>query len=180
MAAHTRVMTWLGSIFFIYFILFFFSVVLERFVVYGRLARQMVPFFCLLTAYGLERLRTLQPPRQRLAVVLCLLALQTGYNLYQPVTQIFTTEFLRAAARAKREAPGTYDLVYPEHFYPEPVPRELPPHDVVLSARHPLQYFPNQYEGFTPSARQAMRSIDITMRLIREKPKPARPVKVRQ
>ena len=177
LAAHKRVATWLGAVLFIYFVLFFCSVVLERFVVYGRLSRQMVPFLCLLSAYGLERLRTLRPRRPRLAVVLCVVVLQAGYNLYPPMTQVFTKEFLRAAARAERETPGIYDLVYPEHFYPEPEPRELPPHVVVLSARHPLQYLPNQYEGYTPSARRAMRSIDITMRLIREKPNPARPAK---
>jgi len=175
-AAHRRVATWLGAVLGIYFVLFFGSVVLERFVVYGRLARQMVPFLCLLGAYTLERLRTLRPARPRLAVVLGLLAVQASYNLYQPVTQVFTAEFLRAAARAQRAIPGSYALVYPEHFYPEPERRELPPHEVVLSARHPLQYLPNQYEGFTPSARRAMRSIDISMRLIRTKPEPARPV----
>ena len=37
---------------------------------------------------------------------------------------------------------------------------------VIKEARHPLQYLPYQYEGYSPAQRQALRSTDIRMRII--------------
>ncbi len=44
---------WAGGILFIYLCLFIPSVILKYFVVYGRLARQLIPFLVLLSAQGM-------------------------------------------------------------------------------------------------------------------------------
>jgi hypothetical protein len=140
------------------------SVWLEMFVVYGRLARQLVPFFCLASAAALgdmhrSRLRTM--PMLMRAIVVAV-ALQGIANLVVPLRQWFPEEFLRS----EPGVPGMV-AVYTSHIYPVPEPVTLPKrYRVVREAPHPLQFLPYQYEGYTPAQRSALRATDIRMRLI--------------
>lgn len=146
---------------------------LHRFVVYGRLARPLVPFFCLVAAHEIERLRTAPSRGLRLAapVVPALVALQAAFNLRGPLTQIFPEEFRDGGApRVTGLAAGDDTWVNAEHIYSEPRPVSLAGTETVLAARHPLAYLPFQYEGYTPEQRAALRRADLTMRLVVVRP----------
>jgi len=175
---------WLLSLLWLYGGLVLFSVGLHKFVVYGRIVRTMVPFFCLLTAFVVQDL--LARRRARLLVVTAALAglvLQAGWNFRVPLTQVFPREFVHRAqcqfpdlavdadalafGPDQVDASGDYRLIYAKHIWPEPVPLNLPPHDELLAAAHPLQFPPYQYEGFGPAQRAHLRDMDIRMRLVR-------------
>lgn len=146
------------------------SVVLEQFVVYGRLARHLVPFFCLITAAELERLRTTgaNAGRRLVPVLAIALLVQTALNFQQPLRQWFPDDFQYAHGHlAAGNAATEYIWTYSRHIYPVPEPLALPPdHTVVASAPHPLQFLPYQYEGYAPAERGALRATDISMRLV--------------
>jgi hypothetical protein len=156
---------------FIYGSLVTTSVVTHTLVVYGRLARQLVPFFCLLTAAALSDAVLSMSPRTRVLftrVVGLLLVAQAAFNFATPVRQVFPADFLREARRDPR-VPAGADLIVvnAKHLYPGPEAVTLPPRYTVLRrAAHPLQYLPYQYEGYPPSRREALRSADIEMKLL--------------
>lgn len=159
------------GIVFIYALLVTCSVVLNAFTVYGRLARPLVPFLCLITAAVIVRAWEARPQYQRgvLALVAVLvLAIQTLVNFTPPLRQEFPREFVpkaeAAVARAGLREPA---IVYAHHIYPIPEQVTMVPGAVIeAQASHPLQYLPYQYEGFTPAQREALRSTDIRMRAL--------------
>jgi hypothetical protein len=147
------------------------SVVTHTFVVYGRLARQLVPFLCLITAAALSRAVPSLAPRARLrfaGAAAVVLLVQAGFNFMTPLRQVFPAEFLRDA-RSDGRIPADADVVAinAKRLYPGPEAVTLPPHYTVLSrAAHPLQFLPYQYEGYPPAQRAALRSADIEMKLL--------------
>ena len=144
------------------------SVVLGRMVVYGRLARQLVPFFCIVTALFLERVRSSAPRGKALVgIVSALAACQAVVNFHRPLTQVFPLEFRRMAAVAATVAgPGKYEVLFAEFIYPVP-PAVSTDGRTILERPHPLEFLPFQYEGWTPDERSAIRASDIRMRLVR-------------
>ena len=154
----------------VYGCLFLFSVVLRRLVVYGRLARQMVPFFCILTGVFLERIRSSSSRGSALVWMAgALAACQAIVNFHRPVTQVFFPEFRRMAAEASAAAgPGDYEVLFAEFIYPLPPAIPVPPGRIILARPHPLEFLPFQYEGWTPEERSAVRASDIRMRLLRK------------
>jgi hypothetical protein len=150
------------------------SVALQKFVVYGRLARQLVPFFCLITVATLHAGYVAMSPRARrlsAAAVITALIVQSTFNFMTPLRQVFPPEILQAAHDVAL-APGVRVLaVNAKHLYPGPEPAvALPASSLILQTPHPLQYLPYQYEGYSPAQRAALRSTDISMRLLRIPP----------
>jgi len=157
-----------AGILFIYGFMVLTSVGLNKFVVYGRLVRQLVPFFCLLTAYQLQHLRGVHGGIRRAFPILCtMLVLQAAFNFRVPLQQVFPSDFVRKANKTAEALEGgrTANLLFAHHLYPVPEDPRLPPHTILLQERHPIQFLPNQYEGYTPEERSALRSMDISMRL---------------
>jgi hypothetical protein len=158
------------GIFFIYGTLVVFSVVLEKFVVYGRLARQLVPFCGILAALFLERLWTSTPKGRFLVmVVLAAAVFQAAVNFQQALTQVYPVEFRRLASEAEvPTAAGEYKLLCADLIINL---ESLPVKEsgkIIIQKRHPLQFLPSQYEGLTPDQRSKLRTNDISMRLILE------------
>jgi len=156
---------------FTYAALVSFSVVLDEFAVYGRLARQIVPFFCLLSASVTIRAWRACPDRQRTPLTLVavlVLVIQATLNFNRPLRQEFPREFLlRAEAAVARAGAQEPAIVYAHHLFPTPKPFTMAPGSVIVAqAAHPLQFLPYQYEGFTPNQRDVLRSSDIRMRMI--------------
>jgi len=149
------------------------SVGLEKMVVYGRQARQLVPFACILTAAALDRLWIPAPGRRLLAatIVAGVLA-QAALNFREPLTQVFPAEFRRLAEHERPAGGAPTLLLFAEHIYPIPAPVPAEAGAVLLARRHPLQFLPYQYEGYTPEERAALRSADIRMRLVLAVPAP--------
>jgi len=141
------------------------STLLQRFVVYGRLARPLVPFLCLTAAGVLGLLiRRLPGPQRRAAIALSALAIvvQAALNFRDPLRQVFPAEFV---ARVTREYPGPRVFVNARHLYPGPEPVEAPAgYREIASERHPLEFLPYQYEGYTAGERRVLRAADIRMR----------------
>jgi hypothetical protein len=144
------------------------SVWLEKFVVYGRLARPLVPFLCLLAAYQLLRLRNENEYGKRaLPILITLAMLQAAVNFYTPLTQVFPYRFEQQVKQATERSgyKNTREhFAHPMYPGPEKVP-SYPDHQIALRAPHPLEYLPYQYEAFSPEQRSALQSADISMRL---------------
>jgi hypothetical protein len=154
---------------FIYGMLVLFSVGLEVFVVYGRLVRQLVPFFCLLSAAALTRLRGSASLAYRAVANVAILAaaVQVLANFAQPLRQSFPAELNREAAAIRDLGQTRVLTINARHFYPSPPPVTLPSRfRVIREARHPLEFLPYQYEGYNPRQREILRNTDITMRII--------------
>lgn len=166
----------LGAVVVIYACLALSSSVFDKFVVYGRLVRQLVPFLCLLAAFGLERLRGVPGWGSRaFAGAMALILVCAGVDFHRPLTQVFPREFEDAVREIGMARPGRYHLVQAVHIYPEAVEEVVTaPHEIVLSAFHPLQYRPYQYEGYGPEQRRTLREVDITMRAVRFDDPPTR------
>ena len=161
----TRVRLWLLGAAFVYAALTLCAVA-EIFVVYGRLARQLLPFFCLLAAFTLERARQVVPRAVAIAVGTALVA-QAGLNARGPFAQVFPQEFVEIVHTFERDEEARYVVLFARHIYPRSRPARLPPHEELYRERHPLQYRPYQYEGLTPAARALLREGDFAMRLLR-------------
>jgi hypothetical protein len=159
-----------GSVF-VYGGLVLTSVVAQRMVVYGRTARQLAPFACILTAYALQRAsRGSRRRRVAAAVVLAAAVAQAVVNFFQPLTQVFPPEFRRLAAKAGARSQGQKMLLFAGHIYPAPSPTPPEAGAVLIARRHPLEFLPYQYEGYTPDERAALRAADIRMRLVLVRP----------
>ena len=156
---------------FVYGSLVVLSVAVHKFVVYGRLARQMVPFFCLVTAAAFCSMRARLSPLARVLVtrgVAIILIVQAAFNFMPPLRQTFPSEFLRERpGDASVPTGATVIALNAKHLYPGPEPVTLPArYSIVRQAPHPLQFLPYQYEGYSPTERNVLRSTDIAMRLI--------------
>jgi hypothetical protein len=157
------------------------SDVLEKFVVYGRLARQVAPFCALLVGWTAERLFSaagrVRPVEVAAFVVLVVAG---GMALSVPIRQDFPVPFrVRALAvmtAYQRQhvgsepgavAPEKFRFLYDGFIWPNPDEKPLPPHYLVLFARsHPLAWRPYLYEGFNRAQRAQIEATDISMRLV--------------
>jgi hypothetical protein len=186
-----RGIAWLATAAAIYAGLVLTSVVLHVFVVYGRNAREMVPFFCLAAAPALAALLRRVGNRGVVAVAVCaLIAAQAAWNLARPLVQRFPVEASRLAApyaplrHASSFGEGTPtfgDCAYHARAEAEdaryvlmntcldmPIIPGLPAPSgrVIFHFPHPLQYKPYPYEGFPPEERVVIRFTDGSMKLI--------------
>lgn len=157
-----------GFLFF-YVTMTVFSVFLHKFVVYGRLSRQLVPFLCVITAAVLVHAWNRFPKARMLTLAAAaLIAIQSAYNFYQPFRLIFPIEFRQEMLANQQNYPkgGQYDLLNADHIFPYPIQSNARYQRAVFQKPHPLEYLPYQYEGFTPEQRQVLRKTDISMRLM--------------
>ena len=169
--ARPRVIIGLAGIAFLYGSMAMLSVGLHRFVVYGRLVRQLVPFLCLLAAAMLGAM--VESPRAfvRYAAIGVLVAtlIQAGFNIAQPLRLRFPAEFVDELTNDEDSPGRRADAIWinARHFYPRPEPVKLPDRYVLIAdAPHPLQFKPYQYEGYLPEDRAALRAEPPRMRLI--------------
>lgn len=160
-----------------------FSVFLEKFVVYGRLARQMVPFCSILVALFLEKLWTCNLKIKPLITVIVLIVVcQAAFNFKQNYTHTFPSDFLQLASEASGQnfpskPHGFYsdlsvtteteecEVLFAHYIYPAPHP-VTESGEIILQRPHPQQFLPYQYEGYTPDQRSKFQSVDISMKLI--------------
>lgn len=172
---------WAGAIIFLYACLIIPSVFLHAFVVYGRLARQMIPFLILLSASGLTKLEQDTSSGQKIArVTLAVIVLQAAWNYKASFDLSYPREFAGQAQSLrpefvfseKRLTFGAPTLCQNNGFIIENVKRfEVPPEpnpaiqgELLLSAPHPDNFIPYQYEGYTPEQRQIFRELRPEMR----------------
>lgn len=172
---------WAGCIALIYACLVIPSVLLHSFVVYGRLARQIMPFLILLSASGLARLEQNFPFGQKLLrAVMLIVVIQAAWNYKASFNLWYPREFAQEAQTLqhdfhfseKRLTFGAPTLCQNNGYIIENVKRfEIPPEpnpiiqgELFLSAPHPDNFLPYQYEGYTPEQRQIFRELKPEMR----------------
>jgi hypothetical protein len=170
------------AILFIYLCLAIPSVFLQSFVVYGRLARQILPFLMLLGAAGLISLEgSFQGGRRLAQLLLVIVLLQAGWNYFESYRLSYPREFAVQAQvlysdfsfSEKRLIFGAPALCQNNGYIAEYVKRfDLPPDanspivgQILLAAPHPDNFRPYQYEGYTYEQRQYLRALKPEMRL---------------
>ena len=164
---------WLWGLAFVTGGLIFFSDIVPRFMVYGRLTRQMVPFICLGAGAGiaqfLEARRNLKAPLG--GMLFALVVYLAAWNFSAPLRLVFPDDFLRMA---RQEIPkqagagyGFYQILYAETLWGKPIGRDIPPHADLLRSPNPMQFRPYQFEGYSAAQRQELNHSDISMRVIR-------------
>lgn len=162
---------WLGAVLLLAAGLIVLSDVVHKFVVYGRLVRPLVPFLCLLAArvviVGRDRSGWPVWLRPGLFVIAAGCA---AWNFSAPLGQMFPDDFLvrarEAAVQYQRQRPGVLQVLHAEHLWGVRLQSDLPSHEVILRAAHPLQFRPYQYEGFSVEQRKDFTRHDIAMKLI--------------
>ena len=156
-----------------------FSNVEHKFVVYGRLVRQMVPFFALLSGWVMMDLcaKFSRCSWRRPALTLALVtvgafnfSIPLSYDWDFPERAIQFRDNYRqksGASEAERIPLERFRLVImQEVIWPVPTQFVLPPHDVLLRGKHSLQFDALLYEGYNREQRAAIRATDISNRLI--------------
>ena len=167
-----------------YCLLVLASVGLERFVVYARTVKPMVPAFCLLGGWAIARLLSYRPSLNMIAGVT--LGLAAALNLSPHFNRVFPREIeievLRNFGNPKHTLSMAGSLYIPlalpvtrpdlalvnaQLLYPVRGPLPYPAGTTVLRLAHPLSYPPFQYESHTPRERVFLRAHDISIRLIK-------------
>ena len=181
-----RAKLWLAAIVVLYLLLVLFSAGLERFVVYGRVARALAPFIVLLCAYGLapKLAKAGRKARALFVAALCIVAIS---NFLPVIRQRYPLEFSREVYHDYDDV--SFETTVPIRFdhwelqprvpkaryrlidaaYYNTVPLELgsrPPGDEIEAFQHPIMYKPWQYEGATQAMRELINREGIYIRLV--------------
>src|SRR6266498_322295 len=171
---------WLGAVLFIYLCLLIPSVFLHYFVVYGRLARQMIPFLVLLSAEGLAQLEAHTVTGSKITkLIMVAILVQAAWNFTETYNLAYPREFVaEAQARypkfefsSKRLAFGAPVICQNNGYIMENAkyyvdPPEMIPHvqgQLLLSAPHPSHFLPYQYDGDSPTTRQIFQTLKLRM-----------------
>ncbi|HEX5807293.1 MAG TPA: hypothetical protein VFY25_01400, partial [Anaerolineales bacterium] len=172
---------WLAGLLFVYVCLVVPSVFLHHFVVYGRLARQMMPFLILLSAEGLASLEQRVPlGKGIIGVIMAVIFVQAAWNFTESYNLAYPREFVaEAQARfpkfefsSKRFAFGAPVICQNNGFlmenakyYVDP-PEEIPQvhGQLLMSALHPSNFRPYQYDGDPPTTRRAFDQLKLRMK----------------
>jgi hypothetical protein len=195
-SAPTRITMWFGMLAGQYMLLVLSSTILHKFVVYGRLVKPLIPFMCLMAAYGYSQISTSldHKPSWKWVIVSGIIGLGM-INFMPPLLQRFPVDVLNQAnarygyftrmntieADYVREMwwinprlnvpPGKYAVVINAAGFDftgdfHAIP--LPDGRIILSAPHPLRYPPYLYEGTMPLQREIFRNSDLTMWIIEQ------------
>lgn len=166
---------------FIYICLLIPSVFLHSFVVYARLARQLLPFLILLAANGLAQLEQHKVARYNIPMaVLAVILVQavwnfgSSYQLYYPrqFSEELQAQFHGFEFSSKRLAYGAptvcqnngYVIENTKYFLSAPTTTQSVEGEILRDISHPVNFLPYQYEGYTPEQRQEFREQRIRMR----------------
>lgn len=190
--AGTRHGLWLIALGLLYGQMALESSVLRIAVVEGRFSRQLVPFFCLLTAATLAVLVRdyLRVPRAVAVAAFLACLTQAAANFITPLRMHFPSDVHVDLVRRYDTARFALSVTGPkgwENRGPQgptryvllntvtwlyPVTGETPPlrGRVVEWYAHPLQFVPYQYEVFGPESRVILQTADIRMRVIDTRP----------
>jgi hypothetical protein len=180
----SRARTWLALLGVAYGLLVLSSVVMGRFVVYGRTVKPLVPLICLLAGWALRRLIG---ERAWLKAVAAAALVASGILAFAPhFSRVFPRDVeiavLRELGNPKHSlsvsgsiyiplglpiARADLVLVNAQMIYPIRAYIGYPAGSTLLRIEHPLTYPPFQFEGHTPRERAILRGADISIRLIR-------------
>lgn len=171
---------WTGAIVFLYVCLVIPSVFLHSFVVYGRLARQMIPFLILLAAGGIVSIERSSSGRNATRIILAIIVVQAVWNYKSSLGLSYPREFAQQAQSQhpefefseKRHTFGAptlcqnngYIIENVKYFVTPPEQNPLVQGQLLFSAPHPVNFLPYQYEGYTYEERERLRELKIEMK----------------
>lgn len=183
-ANSARLRRWLFLLSAVYLLPVLASVGLEKFVVYARTGRPLIPFLCLLGGFGLHTLATRQP-RSRPWLVGFIVA-GSALSFAPHFGRIYPREFgfrvLQQYGMTKNWVSFTGTIYQPllipvsrpdlvlinaGNIYPVRGFYGYPAGERLLSVDHPLSYLPYQYEGHTPRERRLLRQYPPLLQLVR-------------
>jgi len=186
-ARQTYFVYWIGAILAIYTIFVFGSSVLEKFVIYGRFARELIPFLSLIVAFSMYTHRNVFL-RHRVVSSLGVLFLTTQVfsNFYSPLTQKWPRDFYNNVTKTYGEVYRDVSVLGPsvnnqvtldsskkslivlnvDLPYPVTGRKQEYSGKRLLKEGHPLSYWPYQYEGWSPTERKFLRISPLFMELI--------------
>lgn len=149
----------------------FFSDVLPRFVVYARTAKPLYLFLAMAAGAAITRAPGFQHRWFRWGMAAACLFVICA-NFAQPLRQQFPLDFRVQAQRrveveAKRDPGVALGLLNASVFHRPVFAREIPKYEALLEAKHPLQFRPYVYDGYTQAMRDEFAAHDFTMRLVR-------------
>jgi hypothetical protein len=179
-----RISIWMSALGMAYGLLLVTSVVMERFVVYGRTVKPLVPLLCLMGGWAVHRLVA---QRRWLKVLAAAALVASGFVHFAPhFTRVFPRDVevavLRQFGNPKRTLSvsgsiyiplalpvtrGDLALVNAQMLYPIRGYIGFPQGQTLFRIGHPLTYGPFQYEGHTPAERAILQTQDISIRLMR-------------
>ncbi len=179
-----RLRRWLLLLAAIYLLPVIASVGLEKFVVYARTCRPLIPLICLLGGFGFHTLATRLPRCRRwlagFIMAGALLSFAPHFNRVYPREFAFRVLQQYGVTKDWVSFTGTIyqplllpvtrpDLVLVNavNLYPLRGFQGYPAGEVLLSVDHPLNYLPYQYEGHTPRERRLLRQNRVAMELVR-------------
>lgn len=169
----------LGGTLFIYLCLIIPSFT-HTFVVYARTARQLMPFLVLTAAYGLSFVSSWKPGEHWLvsSIVVMILA-QVAWNYQLEYKIVYPREFIQeiqeqypdfvVSSKAMRfYAPLSCQenglvLTNFHYIYNWTQPSLPVQGDILMSASHPVNFLPHQYDGYTPAERESIRKQKFEM-----------------
>ena len=96
---------------------------------------------------------------------------QAAINFWGPLTQWFPAEYSAHVApliAARREQThGNYRVTHANFFFAPPTDAHAPVREVLWRRRHPQEFLPYLYEGFTAAQRKAFRHSDLALQVVR-------------
>jgi hypothetical protein len=185
------VIYWIAASLVIYSIFIFGSTVFEKFVIYGRFARELIPFFCLIMAFSVYRFRDIFLKHRVFSVLgILFLIIQATFNFYPPIVQKWPKDFYnnvnQVYGKVYRDAAvlgpsikndikldrNKKNLVVLNIDFLYPIIEQKPGYSgkLLMKENHPLAYWPYQYEGWAPQERKILRASNLSMELIEVNP----------
>jgi hypothetical protein len=177
-----RLRWWTGGVLVVFAGLVLVSDIVPIFVVYGRLARQVVPFLCL--GAGLGTARFLETRKNSggwwSAGVFLLVVGLAAVNFSFPLRQVFPEDFLKLAEPAIRRSSGLgygfLRVLNAGQLWGTSLSGGGPSTGEILRRSNPLLFRPYQFEGYTAAQRLKLNREDLAMRLVKvpmARPEPA-------
>jgi hypothetical protein len=175
---------WMALLAATYGLLVLSSTIMERFVVYGRTVKPLVPILCLLAGWAL---RLLIGERTWLRVLASAALAASCFIRFAPhFVRVFPRDaeiaVMRGLGNPKRSLSVSGSIYIPlalpvtrpdlvlvnaQMIYPVRGYIGYPEGTTLLRIEHPLTYPPFQFEGHTPRERAVLQGEDISIRLIR-------------
>ncbi len=170
----------LAGFLFIYLCLVIPSNLTHSFVVYGRLARQLMPFLVLAAASSLGYLAARKPAGRWLVnSLIIILVLQLLWNYRSSYLLVYPREFAREVQENYPDfqiSPKMMGFFAPlvchnngflavnfHYIYDWSQPMPPVQGEILLKASHPVNFLPYQYEGYPPEQRQELRRRNFEM-----------------
>ncbi|MCY4538705.1 MAG: hypothetical protein OXE52_10800 [Chloroflexi bacterium] len=169
-----RVKLWFAILITLYLLMVLFSAGLQMFVVYGRIARTLVPFLVMLSAFALTPC-LMSRGKKAFAVFVGVISILALANFVPAIRLEYFIEVAKRAEQDYGELSYETELSYPAlpfgvygeenpllrykllnagYYYPISEPRDLPQGEVLMQVAHPFNHRPWQYEGMTREMRE--------------------------